>query len=100
MSKTSRAARLKHREAARTIPESTLREFIAREVPSLDGPGEWSEAQRDAVIGLYLAHQRYAGAWTCVHECGRPVRAFGDQCPACANLYGELGPVDWDSVGA
>ena len=77
----------------------TLRAFVAEEIPSLDSQAPWTREQLKAVASIYLHHQQDP-TWRCPHECGRAVARFGEQCPSCRAHQGELGPVDWESIGA
>lgn len=78
----------------------TLRAFAVLELPTLDNLwGPWTKEQFNAIAGVYLLYQRER-RWLCVHDCGTVVAHFGDQCAECLKHHEEMGPVDWDCLGA
>ncbi len=94
-------ARQRAEQAQPLVAEAVLREWAAREVPSLLEPNPWTPAMHRIVAGLYHQHQQ-GHPWRCEGlegRCGRPVRRFGDYCPECRPDYEDVGPVDWDFLG-
>lgn len=76
-----------------------LRAFVAAEIPSLDSRGPWTSEQAKAIERIYQDHLQ-GRPWFCACDCGHTVARFGEQCPSCLAGFGELGPVDWESIGA
>lgn len=110
MSVSSKKSRKQQRAVERArcndprFTDERLREFVAVEIPSLAGDGEWTPAQRRAIADIYAQHLD-GQPWTCWMEgCARVVEHFGDVCARCQAGAAEdegdsLGPVDWDSIG-
>jgi hypothetical protein len=100
--KSAKKVRKQQRQEER-LPENlvsveTLREWTAREIPSLLEPDPWTPEMQRILSDLYRSQHR-GEKWLCPHECGHTVERFGQQCAKCLTHQEELGPVDWDSVG-